>query len=176
MAHAEGERRPTAQSPRNLRHHESRRLAHSEANGSVVVHDQFVDADMVVEGSANWGTPIKVDDFERLALHLLHTAGTTTTSVSIAAQVRSIGVHDEDEDVLTWHDLYVDELGDGALVRKIWVLTTAVRCGRGLGRSDLRRSDALQGVDRRSYAGGQPRSCCSPRGTWTPAEVGSPHG
>lgn len=118
---ADNARTSTAQST-GLKHHQERATNYLDEDFRVTVNDDHSEADMVAEGSAEYGDPLRVSGYDSLTLFLEHTAGTTTTAVHVAAQV----LHEDDSVDAKWYDLYEDEASDGVLVRKVWDLTTAV--------------------------------------------------
>ena len=119
-------RAPQAQST-GLRHHQERRVNYVDQNNRLVASDDYEEADMVAEGAAAWGDPIRVSGYDRLSAFLAHVAGTATTAVHVAAQV----LYEDSGTDARWFDLYEDEVGDGVLVRKVWDLTTAVSAKAG---------------------------------------------
>lgn len=84
--------------------------------GAVVVHEQFsaeADADTTAEASATFGDPLKTEGYDHIELLLRCQVVGGLTSISVIAQAS----YDAGE----WYDLFEDEAGDGALVRKLYV-------------------------------------------------------
>jgi hypothetical protein len=105
-----------------LRHHQERKTNYLDQDFRVVASEDYEEADMVAEGAAVWGDPIRVSGYDRLTAFLAHTQGTATTAVHVAAQV----LYEDNATTARWFDLYEDEADDGILVRKVWDLVTAV--------------------------------------------------
>lgn len=117
---------PNEQS-RSRRVYETRRVNYEEASSEyrVVLNSEFAAADTTAEGGASFGSAVLVDGYERLHVYLEHVAGTTTTAVHVAVQCATWDDKNPVAADLQWFDLYEDEAGTGALVRKVYDLTTS---------------------------------------------------
>ena len=94
----------------------------SQRKSLVIANANFANADTTDEATAEFGPAIRVAGYDRMTLLYQTTAGTTTTAFQVAAQI-SYNEHAPDAE---WFDFYTDQADDGALVRKVYVLTTSV--------------------------------------------------